>query len=968
MSIYQRYLSKSLIFFSSVIIIFFVFIESNTGFKLFFNFTNRLFLGFKVEEISGNWRNFTLKNINYNNSKVSIQANSIHIILDIPSLFNVSTIFKEIETNNLMILFKKENISTHSIIQKLSFDTIKQNIFIKYPVIFQKIHSDKILIKTSNINILLSNFFGGVKLINNNITFFPTNIDTIHVVSSNITLKENLLKNNLSNFDYLYKKNKINNFLHFLSTQSNIFIPFNINFISVKCKNVNLIDHKISNFFSAELRAKIEDNILKIKKIKIYNNIISIKSYGKIIFSHDTIICNIKNKILIPKFYKKVINFSFKSFLNNKFMFQLIFNNLYKINIHGEIFLDDLNHPFQIYFTSKNLFFSIKKNITLEIKKFKAILTGEIDNYSLSFQQIFKICDMPSIFIDINGNGNLKNIFLKKINFSLLKSTIFNKKKNELAKNIIHNPYILELIGKTNIIGKTINNTYNLCAPKISIDTKLMQKKLSILGSLCYRNLNVLETSGINLLAGKNKLYLKGFIGKKNNIYSSILANNLDYFFPNLKGKIESVLHVYGNYMHPVIMNQISVNNLNWKDNLYLKSIKILSNMNIKNKFLGNFLLDIKKAQFFQFYINSLHIYANWNNKNQKFCFLFKSPILYMNIMLNSIIDDKTGHWYGFLKKIHIKTFWGKFITKKVPFSYFYNSHSIINNFYTKKIKVENFFSSLIYKTKKSFLNILNKPFINFTSELFIQTKLKWILGKNISYGNILLNSQNIKLERKNKELTFYENIDYLHLSLNLIHNDLKSKWIIKKSITSLEKQDISGQLNVLDLYNQKKLEGKFVISNFPLSFINLFTTKFKQVKGRFNSQIKFFGSLYCPQVLANVNFKNILIKSDNILRYISLFFPYFLGKLDHIKINQEIIMEKGDLLFTFNKLLSNSNHIQWNLLFKSKKVEIVSFSKIKFQFSSKLNLHYFLKKYDLIGYIKFSFFYFKINEKNFMI
>lgn len=107
MSVYQRYLSKSLIFFSIFFVIFLLFIESSMGFKWIFNFTGRFFTGFKAEEISGNWRDFTLKNIKYNIFGVSIQANSIHFVIDFKSLFKISTIFKEINAENLIISLEK---------------------------------------------------------------------------------------------------------------------------------------------------------------------------------------------------------------------------------------------------------------------------------------------------------------------------------------------------------------------------------------------------------------------------------------------------------------------------------------------------------------------------------------------------------------------------------------------------------------------------------------------------------------------------------------------------------------------------------------------------------------------------------------------------------------------------------------------------------------------------------------------
>ena len=100
MRIYQRYISKSLIFLFTFCFLLLFFLESNLGFKWLFNFTNYFFIGLKTEGISGNWRNFILKKVNFNILETSINASSIHIVIDKLSFFNISTILKKIETKN----------------------------------------------------------------------------------------------------------------------------------------------------------------------------------------------------------------------------------------------------------------------------------------------------------------------------------------------------------------------------------------------------------------------------------------------------------------------------------------------------------------------------------------------------------------------------------------------------------------------------------------------------------------------------------------------------------------------------------------------------------------------------------------------------------------------------------------------------------------------------------------------------
>ncbi|QCI17499.1 translocation/assembly module TamB [Buchnera aphidicola (Acyrthosiphon lactucae)] len=967
MSIYQRYLSKSLIFISILFVIFLLFIESNIGFKWFFNFTSRFFIGLKAEEISGNWRDFTLKNIKYNIFGISMTANSLHVILDTKSLFKISTIFKEIETKNLIISLKN-NVSSNFSNKNISSNIVKKNIFINYPIIFKKIHADKISFKSPEVHIFCLNFFSSIELINNNIIFSPTYVDAIYLSSLKVNFKK---KNTIKKINFIKKSNnikKIYSFLRFFSNKTKNFVPLNINLMSLKCNKIKFIDYKKNNIFKIDLKAKIENNILKIKKIKVNSSFLKINSYGKVFFNNDhSILFLMNNSIVVPRFQNRIMNFLFKAHLNknNKLTFRLKSEDLNNIRIYGSVFLNILDYPFFIKLKSKNLFWSIKKDYILKLNNFDGIIKGKINNYFLSLKNIFTLQGLPSILINIKGKGNLKNIFLKNIKILPIKKIKPYKIKIHSNNNIIYDQHILKLMGKINITGKNNDNTNNLSIPKINLDNSIMKKKLSIFSPLYYKKFNFIEIPGINLFLGKNQLYFKGSLGEKYNIHSSIYANNLNYFLPNLKGRIKAKVNFYGDYLLPTITSKILASDLDWK-NIYSKNIKILTKMNINNKFLGKILINAKKMRFYDFYINNLHIQTHFNNQKQKFSLLLKSHKLYINLIINGSFNKKTGNWHGFFKKINIQTCLGEITAKKNNLIY-YDPNNNISNFYQKNIKKINVILSFLYNTKKSFFNIFNQSLISFKSELFINAKLKWILGKRISDGKIILTSNNIKLEKKINKKFLIENLDYLKISINLIKNDFKSKWIVKKIRNLLNDQSIIGNLNIIDIYNKKNVKGKFIIYNFPFSFINFFTTNFKQVNGTFQSNIKFFGTLNRPKISADVSLKNIFIKSNNLLKYITLFFPYFLGKIDSIKIMQEIRLDNGSVLFTLNPFSKSSDNIEWRLIFNSKKILVSIFPKIRIKFSSQLNLHYLLSKYDLIGYIRFSLFYFKINEKNFI-
>ena len=310
MSLYQRYLSKSLIFIFSLFFLILFFLESDIGFKCFFNFTNYFFIGLKTEEISGNWRDFKLKKINFNIFGTSIKAESVHIITDPISLFKVSTILKEIKTKNLVISFNKK---TKKVALKNNFlkeKKIKNTIFFKHSLILRKIYSDKILLKTQKKNIFLFGVFSGLQLSNDTCTVFPTKINSIYIDSSMRHVKN--IYNKKSNFfikkDILYR-NKIDNALSFFSSFKNFVIPININLINLKCNQLKFFNRTFLDIYKIKMSAQLKKNILKIKKIQIYSKYFKTKSKGKIFFRSDcSIFFIVKNEISINIINNKAMN------------------------------------------------------------------------------------------------------------------------------------------------------------------------------------------------------------------------------------------------------------------------------------------------------------------------------------------------------------------------------------------------------------------------------------------------------------------------------------------------------------------------------------------------------------------------------------------------------------------------------------------------------------------------------------
>ncbi|CAL4318968.1 translocation/assembly module TamB [Buchnera aphidicola] len=960
MSIYQKYLSKSLIFVFSLFFLILFFLETSIGFKYFFNFANYFFMGLKVEKISGNWRNFTLKKINYKILGGSIKAENIHIITNPVSFFNTPIIFKNIETKKLVISLEK---NPKLILKNNSFEKIKLNkkFFFQNSIIFRNIYFDKISLKIQKKNIFLFNVLSSITLNRNTLTIFPT---SVNLVRSNLIY--NKTKNDIDKKNFFYT-NKINNFLSFFSNYKEFLPTLDIKLINLKCNQLKFFDQKNLIFHKIELSARFKKNILKIKNMKAFSKFIKIKSKGKIFFRDNfSTFFIINNKVSTNLYKDKVIKVLFKGTLNKKFVFTLKSSNLLKFNIYGKILLDYLDYPMCINLHIDDLFFPINKNLILSSKNFNLILKGKFNNYFLSLKNIFTISGMPSIFMHISAIGNLKNIFLKKINFFPFLKNI-QKKKNLPQKKVKYSEYISQLAGKINLLLNSNKKYKNISFPHFCFKGDIIRKKISLSGSLYYQNINGIKIPRINFILGKNKGFLLGSVSNKVNIYSSFNFNHLEYFLPNLKGIIKSTLNAYGFYPFPSISSSFLGKKINWKDVISLNSIKIFTNLNMKKDFSKNIFVRIKKIRFLNFCIDSLNIKFDWNNINQNFYFSLKNKKLSMKLLFNGYMNKKTGVWKGIIKQINIKHPFGIWMTENNPLI-FYSFQKSINDDNFKELRKKNLFSSIIYNTKMLFIKLFFQKSISIKTNVFINTKFQWQLGKKISNIKLALKTQNIKLEKKIKDNVLHEKIENFNLFVNFKKNNFMTQWIINRSKNKLKMNRISGFLNVYDIYHTQRIKGQFFLSNFSFSVLNIFTNNLKKFQGKFTGNIELLGNLYQPKILADIDFQNIYIKSDHILKYILLCFHFFSKKLENVKIDQEIIIKKGDILFELNSNIKNNiSNFQWNFLFNSNNVILVFLPEIEFSFSSHLNLIYSLFKYNLIGYLNSSLFSFKINEKNFL-
>ena len=473
---------------------------------------------------------------------------------------------------------------------------------------------------------------------------------SLYVFYKNFNIQTNVLKQNFSNFNFIYSETQKH--LENLNNKFKTFIQFKLSLNSLKQKdffekifNENKIKKTKENIFNQfkNLSEKIKDkekkyeNLLKnIYDLNLENNINKIidnneldlikekfnkfsefiSKYSKLKFENDLKqINNGLNLEKIEKEYENIINqsifnnllsdceklvFNFKDFISNNVLIKFfdysnkIFNNINSIN--------EINKKLKSY---QNLLNNIEKEIYSFI-----FYINEINNFQFYYNEFERrICFLKNLKI--------------KINF--LKDDIKNENKNR-------NFYNQKLSEKNNnklINDFTKNNNNNNI--QIFFDWNEIKYNFDIYGDIYYNSINIYENE-----EEKNNNF--------NNNNKIIINENIDYnnrIF-NLNKEIEKYSFIIKDLKEKIKLKEKTLeefqNNFK-KINYYFDEIKN-NNNNIENNFNFQNTYLIKKT-FFEYFTNILTIKNNEiNTLNKKYNILFMNIEDYYSEINNKYIID----------------------------------------------------------------------------------------------------------------------------------------------------------------------------------------------------------------------------------------------------------------------------------------------------------------------------------------
>ncbi len=627
--------------------------------------------------------------------------------------------------------------------KELKFNNIRNSYYINNIYIY----GNKFLNKNKFL-ILLNNKFNNENFNNilNNLLKYKVFIRNIENIKSfyfnygyfNFNIIKIIKKINYNGFlnIYLYinegKRFKINNIIIFSNILkfNNILnkLKYNI-YYKDKYFNYKLLKsliNKINFFFKKRGYINI---IFNIKNIKLNNKIIlylyikfgRIYYINKIFFKKNYIYKN----FFLFKNIPQLKRFIYNKYLIEKGLFNLLKSNYFnkinkKINIDN-IFINNLNIIYNLYFNNENLF-----------------------NFNIGFNK--------------NKNIDYKFIFSKKnilyigneLNFKFIKNNYINLNNINFLYYLLKNIFIkYKFYYNKNLINNFINNIYSI--NNYGFNSSLIYDLNNIIN---YKfSLNYLYSYLYNL---KNKLLIIKYLNLIDNKFN---INNNYYNFNNFFIKNNLIINKLDNIITPnkgfllnikTIINFPFLNKFFYKYSILFKKYFYLDNKKIYNLNLNTFYSCIYSNNFDYFNTN---FYKNFNFLNNNFLRGFDNKNLLFNYIKYSKIfncKNKINHYclskiylnynsiFLFNTELNISNFLFKKKYLDYIKSYFFIDTGIIwNN------KINNFFLNNYKKNILNNINIKNISRISFGVIFKIFTPIGFL---NLIYGYPIKKNINDKI------------------------------------------------------------------------------------------------------------------------------------------------------------------------------------------------------------------------------
>ncbi|WP_421550453.1 autotransporter assembly complex protein TamB [Kluyvera intermedia] len=864
-------------------------IGTTTGLHLLFNAANRWVPGLEIGQVTGGWRDLTLKKVRYTQPGVAVDAGEFHLAVNLSCLWHSNLCVNDIALRDINVAIDSSKMPPAAKVEEE--DSGPLNLSTPYPITLSRVALNNINIKIDDTTVSVMDFSSGLQWQEKNLTLTPTSLQGLLIALPKVAdvAQKEVVEPKINNpqpqekplgetLTELFSK-------PVLPEMTDVHLPLNLNIQSFSGEQLRITGDTDLTVYKMLLKVSSIDGNMKLDTLDIDSSQGTVNASGTAQLMNDWPVDMTLNSTLnIDPLKGEKIKLKIAGDVRKLLEVGVNLSGQVDMNLRAQAQLAEAGLPFNVAIDSKQLYWPFTGEKQFQADKLKLKLGGKMTDYTLSFSTSVKGEGVPPADITIDAKGNERQVNLDKLTVAALEgktelTALLDWQqaiswRGELALRGINTakvapdwPSKIDGLIKTN--GSLYGGTWQMNVPEMKITGNVKQNKVKVDGSLRGNSYLQWTIPGLHVALGNNTADIKGELGVKDlNLDANIDAPKLDNMLPGLGGTAKGLVHIRGTVDAPQLLADITARGLRWQE-LSIGQVRVDGDVKSTDQIAGN--LDVRVERIVQPSVNIglVHLSAKGSEKQHSLQLQVQGEPVSGQLALSGSFDRKEERWKGALSNTRFQTPVGPWsINRDIALDYrnleqkiSIGPHCWVNP--NAELCVPQTIDAgaagrALVNLNRFDLAML-KPFMpedTQASGVFSgNADVSWDTTKEgLPQGKVSLSGRNVKVTQIVNNAPLPVAFDTLNLNADLHNNRAELGWLIRLTNNG----QLDGQVQVTDPQGRRNLGGNVNIRNFSLAMINPVFSRGEKADGKVNANLRLGGDVQSPLMFGQLQLNGI--------------------------------------------------------------------------------------------------------------
>jgi len=869
-------------------------VGTTSGLHLLFKAANRWVPGLEISQVTGGWRDLTLKNIRFTQPGVAVNAGEVHLAVKLGCLRDSSLCVNDLSLKDINVVIDSKKMPTAAPVKEEESGPL--NLSTPYPITLSRVALNNVNIKIDDTTVSVMDFTTGLNWQEKNLTLKPTSLQGLLIALPKVAdvaqkeVVEPKIQNPQPQEKPLGETMKALFEKPLLPEMTDVHLPLNLNIEAFRGEQLRLTGDTDILVRSLLLKVSSIDGQMKLDALDVDSNQGQVRATGSAQLRDSwPVDITLNTTLNIDPLKGEKVKLKVGGEMRKQLDVGVNLSGPVDMDLRAQTQLAEAGLPLDLEITSKQLYWPFTGEKQYQADDLNLKLTGKMTDYTLAFRTAVKGQDVPPATITLDGKGNEQQLNLDKLVIAALEGKTELKalldwqqaiswrgeltlKDIDTAKAFPEWPSKLNGLIKTR--GSLYGGSWQMEVPELKLSGNVKQNKVNVDGQLKGNSYLQWTIPGLHLELGKNSADIKGELGVKDlNLDATIDAPGLNNALPGLGGTAKGLVKIRGTVDAPQALADITANNLRWQD-LSVARVRVEGDVKSSDQIGGKLNVRVERIAQPGVNLSLVTLAADGNEQQHKLQLRVQGEPVSGQLNLAGSFDRQQQRWKGTLSDTRFATPVGPWsINRPVTLDYRNQEQKIAigphcwlnpNAELCIPQTIDAGAEGRAVVNLNRFDLAMLKPFMPETTQasgVFSgKADVSWDTTKEgLPQGEVTLSGRGVKVTQVVNDAPLPLAFDTLNLNAKLRDNRADLGWLIRLTNNG----QFDGQVQVTDPQGRRNLGGNVNIRNFSLAMANAIFSRGEKAAGTLNASLRLGGNVQSPQLFGQLGLNGLDIDGN---------------------------------------------------------------------------------------------------------